>query len=218
MFSRITRRAARDSFTRLTTSPKRSFTATASAASRAISVPPPIAIPTSADFSAGASLMPSPTIATGPDRFGSSRSSAKAFSLSSGISSARYSMPSSMAMRLATRSASPVNITGMMLSFLSSASALFASLRATSRKANAPMTSPSFRTTTAVLPSSSCEASQSFISPSGTLFRRLAAPIWYKAPSMRPSTPAPAMVLACSSTGRSRLRFSAASTTARASG
>ena len=51
------------------TSLKRLFIRTTSAASIAISVPAPIAIPMSALVSAGASLIPSPTIATFPFSF-----------------------------------------------------------------------------------------------------------------------------------------------------
>ena len=51
------------------TSLKRLFISTTSAASMAISVPAPMAIPMSALVRAGASLMPSPTMATLPFSF-----------------------------------------------------------------------------------------------------------------------------------------------------
>ena len=68
-------------------------TSTTSALSMAMSVPPPIAKPTSAAFKAGESLMPSPTIATPffvrPESFAfSSRHACTARSLSSGSTSA----------------------------------------------------------------------------------------------------------------------------------
>ena len=84
-----------------------SSTRTMSAASAAMSLPmPPMAMPTAARFRAGASLMPSPTMHTGPDRasYWSIRRS-----LSSGRQPASYSvMPSRPATAAAVRSPSPV--------------------------------------------------------------------------------------------------------------
>ncbi len=81
-----------------------------SAVSSAASLPAaPIAIPTSARASAGASLTPSPTIATGPCAL---RSSSIAATLSSGSSSARTSStPSSAAIASAVPAPSPVSMT-----------------------------------------------------------------------------------------------------------
>ena len=95
------------------------LTNTIPAASIATFVPAPTAIPTSACVSAGASLIPSPTIATLFPLFCSS------FTLSalcSGKTSAKYSStPSSSDTHLATASASPVIIAICTPSFLSCA-------------------------------------------------------------------------------------------------
>ena len=81
-----------------------------SAASIATSVPVPMAMPTSACASAGASLMPSPTIA---DTLASPAGALRpASALSSGSTSARTrSMPTCAAMASAVRRLSPVSIT-----------------------------------------------------------------------------------------------------------
>ena len=83
---------------------------TTSAVSKATSVPaPPMAMPTVALASAGASFTPSPTIAVGP-YLRSRRSTAT--TLSSGSRSAmNSSTPTWAAMLAATRSLSPVSIT-----------------------------------------------------------------------------------------------------------
>ena len=90
-------------------------------ASTAISVPVPIAIPASAAVSAGASFIPSPTIATFPKRL--SRLTASAFP--SGISSAiTSSTPTVFPTASAVRLLSPVSITTfipMLLSRLTAA-------------------------------------------------------------------------------------------------
>src|SRR5215207_52895 len=79
-----------------------------SAASMATSVPVPMATPTSACASAGASLMPSPTMATFSPSLCSRFTSA---ALSCGSTSARTrSMPSSRAMASAVRRLSPVSM------------------------------------------------------------------------------------------------------------
>ena len=62
MVARLRRTAA-------VTSLRRLFTTTMSAASMATSVPAPIAMPLSATVSAGASLIPSPTMVTLPSVF-----------------------------------------------------------------------------------------------------------------------------------------------------
>jgi len=78
----------------------------------ATSVPEPMAIPTSALVSAGASLTPSPTIAT---NFPSDWSCSTFVSFSSGRTSAKYwSIPSSSETALATSSESPVSIATSM--------------------------------------------------------------------------------------------------------
>ena len=94
---------------------------TTSAVSTATSVPAPMAMPTSACASAGASLTPSPTIATRrPARWSSATRSA----LSPGRTSAMTSsMPSSAAMRCAVARLSPVSMTGRMPCVASAATA-----------------------------------------------------------------------------------------------
>jgi len=80
--------------------------------SMATSVPEPMAIPTSALVSAGASLTPSPTIATNFLRTGVVRPSCPS---PSGRTSAKYwSIPSSSETALATSSESPVSIATSM--------------------------------------------------------------------------------------------------------
>ena len=64
--TRIVRRVRRESWIAVTTARRSPRISVTSDASIATSVPVPIAIPTSACASAGASLMPSPTIATPP--------------------------------------------------------------------------------------------------------------------------------------------------------
>ncbi|CVB88142.1 Uncharacterised protein [Serratia marcescens] len=79
------------------------------AVSMAMSLPPPIAMPTSACASAGASLMPSPTIAT---RWPCACSCLIAAALPSGSTPAiTRSIPASLAMALAVTGLSPVSIT-----------------------------------------------------------------------------------------------------------
>ena len=91
MFWRMLAIVRRDRSTMAATSVTRPCSTAASAVSSATSVPPPMAMPTSAAASAGASLMPSPTLATIlPARLSSSTMRC----LSSGSSSARASMPS----------------------------------------------------------------------------------------------------------------------------
>ena len=89
------------------TSRRRLLTRTTDAASIATSVPAPMAIPVSARVSAGASLIPSPTMATLPCSF-SLRISA---SLPSGSTPAMTSStPACAPMAFAVRSLSPVSI------------------------------------------------------------------------------------------------------------
>ena len=99
------------------TSVSRECITTTSAASMATSVPAPMAMPTVARFNAGASLMPSPTMATVPR---SSRRRITA-SLPSGSTPAMTSStPASRPMALAVRALSPVSITTRMPMFCSS--------------------------------------------------------------------------------------------------
>ena len=92
------------------------FMRTTSAASMATSVPAPMAMPMSALVSAGASLMPSPTMMVFPFSL-SSRITA---SLPSGRTPATTSLtPASRPMASAVRRLSPVSITTCMPMFLS---------------------------------------------------------------------------------------------------
>ncbi len=107
------------------------FTSTASALSMAISVPFPIANPMSASLSAGASLIPSPTIITARRaRFGSPAFSRISLctdlSLSSGSTSAYTQLleiPASSAMYSAQERLSPVSMTTFPHSAFSSLTA-----------------------------------------------------------------------------------------------
>ena len=120
----------------------------ASAVSSATSVPLPIAIPMVDAFIAGASLIPSPTIASGPRAF----SSVTALTLSAGNNPALNSSPSSPAIAAAARGLSPVRITPCTPSLCSAATASFASSRRVSRSASIPFATPSCRTVTTVCP------------------------------------------------------------------
>ena len=102
------RSVARDSAIAAGTSARSLCMSTMSALSMAMSVPAPMAMPTSARASAGASLMPSPTMATAPCR----ASSRTARSLSSGSTPAiTSSTPTRRWMACAVRSLSPVSMT-----------------------------------------------------------------------------------------------------------
>ena len=105
------------------------------AASMATSVPPPMAMPMSAAARAGASLMPSPTIATTPVFF----SSATVAALSAGSTSAWTSlMPSASATTLALPRLSPVSRWLLMLRALSCCTACSAPALRVSPKARGP--------------------------------------------------------------------------------
>ena len=108
--ARLSRRAAG-------TSRRLLFISTTSAASRATSVPAPMAMPVSARVSAGASFMPSPTMATLPWVL-SRRITA---SLPSGSTPAiTSSTPACLPMAWAVRSLSPVSMTTLRPMFCSS--------------------------------------------------------------------------------------------------
>ena len=108
---RIVRMAARLRRTAKASPPKSAFIRVTSAVSIACAVPvaPPIAMPTSAAAKAGASLIPSPTIATGPCSLCRLRIAA---SLSAGSNSARTSVtPTWLPIVWAAPWLSPVNMT-----------------------------------------------------------------------------------------------------------
>ena len=116
----------------------------ASAVSNATSVPPPIAIPTSAAASAGASLMPSPTLPMGP-RPAACQSRTYA-ALSSGISSPYASMPKRPPVAATVRALSPLSMTACTPKRDSAARPSMASSRGSSRTAIKPSKrSPSTR-------------------------------------------------------------------------
>ncbi|MNL22107.1 hypothetical protein D3C87_1434340 [compost metagenome] len=110
-----------------------------------------MAMPTSAAASAGASLMPSPILATvKPDLFNSPTMRC----LSSGRSSARTSMPNCRPIASAVRRLSPVRMTTWMPASVSALTPAAASGRGSSRMAIAPTISLSATSTETVLPSS----------------------------------------------------------------
>ena len=127
------------------------FIRTTSAASIATSVPAPIAIPMSARVSAGASLMPSPTMATLP-RFRSFRITR---SFPSGRTPAiTSSTPACAPIAWAVRSLSPVSMTTCSPMFWSSRIACPLSSLIVSATAISPMYSPFRQKYSAVFPSS----------------------------------------------------------------
>ena len=121
------------------TSSSELFTRTISAASMAISVPAPIAIPMFALVSAGASFIPSPTIMT----FASSMSSLTTFSLPSGSTPAiTLSTPTWAPIAFAVLSLSPVSMTIESPIFCISSTAFLLSSFTTSATAIIPSTFP----------------------------------------------------------------------------
>ena len=138
------------------TSLRRLLTSTTSAASMATSVPAPMAMPTSARVSAGASLMPSPTMATLPRALRRRISR----SLPSGSTPAiTSSTPACAPMALAVRALSPVSMTTRMPMFCSARMACGLSGLSTSATAMTPSSLPPRAKKSGVLPScASCFA------------------------------------------------------------
>ena len=197
------------------TSVRRLWMSTTSAASIATSVPAPMAIPTSARVSAGASLMPSPTIATFP----ASASWRMTCSLPSGFTPAMTrSTPASRPTACAVRSLSPVSITTRMPIPCSSRTAWGLSALMASATAITPRSLPSRAKNRGVLPdSASCSAC--LRTPSFTWARWLMnsmLPPVMAAPSTAADRPLPGT--ARKSTASGRLRSPAYARTARASG
>lgn len=131
------------------------FTSIMSAASIAMSVPVPIAIPTFACFNAGASFIPSPTNAT----YSFSCIFFIVFAFSSGSTSAiTSSIPVCFAMYFAVNSLSPVSIIVLYPLFFSSCIACFESSLIVSATLIIPIISLFFDTSIVVFPSfsSSC--------------------------------------------------------------
>ena len=143
------------------TSDNRLFISTTSAASTATSAPAPIAIPTSALVSAGASFIPSPTITTFPF-FCSSRIT---LSLPSGSTPAiTSSTPAFAPIAFAVRSLSPVSIATYMPIFCISFIACGLSSLIVSATAIIPQSSPLRAKNNGVFPSSESRSDFSFIS------------------------------------------------------
>ena len=138
------------------TSLKRLFISTTSAASMAMSVPAPIAIPMSALVSAGASLIPSPTMATLPFVL----SLRITLSFPSGSTPAiTSSTPACAPIAFAVRSLSPVSITTWIPMFWSSFTALGLSSLITSATAMIPINVPFWLKNSGVFPcSDKCSA------------------------------------------------------------
>ena len=133
------------------TSLRRLLTSTTSAASMATSVPAPMAMPMSARVSAGASLMPSPTMATLPRALRRRISR----SLPSGSTPAiTSSTPACAPMALAVRALSPVIMTTRMPMLRSSRMACGLSGLSTSATATMPSSSPPRAKNSGVLPAS----------------------------------------------------------------
>src|SRR5688572_31616519 len=134
------------------TMPRRSpLTSVTAALSIATSVPLPIAMPTSAFASAGASLIPSPAIATTwPSRW--RRSTTSAFCAGSTSASTR-SIPTILATASAVARRSPVTITTVMPSLRSDCTASRALGLIGSVTASNPADLPSIATKTTVCPS-----------------------------------------------------------------
>ncbi len=217
MFCQMLRIVARDSATRLATSATRPWRIAASAVSSATSVPPPIAIPTSAAASAGASLMPSPTWAT---ICPSARSASTMRCLSAGRSSAQTAMPSAPPMAAAVQALSPVSITVAMPASRSARRPAAASGRGSSRTAMRPAaSSPETRTDT-VLPASLSAAIRDLASsPRATCSSAAAGESSATAsPPTLPATPLPGKALAFATGGTGTLSAFALARIARASG
>ncbi len=179
----------------------------------------PIAIPTSAWASAGASFTPSPIISTAAPVCWSSLT---AEILSSGNRLARYSMPSSSATLAATRSLSPVNSTmRLMPSLLSARTASLTPARSTSATATSPTTPLVAATKKTVFPFISSAWAACAWAASSLMLRSLNKrrfPITHSMPSTMPTTPRPESDVNCSTVPCARPRSSAACTIARANG
>ncbi len=156
------RRAERLNLMAAGTSARVLFISTTSAASMATSVPAPMAMPISAEVRAGASLMPSPTMATLPF-FLRSRITA---SLPSGRTPAMTSStPASEPMAFALLSLSPVSITTWMPMLCSLLIAAGLSSRMASATAIKPKKRLPFKKARGVLPAAA-SSSAFFLSAS----------------------------------------------------
>ena len=164
---------------------------TTSALSMAMSVPAPMAMPTSARASAGASLMPSPTMATRPcaERRRISRS------LSSGSTPAMTSSaPTRRWIACAVRSLSPVSITVRKPMARNSSSAAALEGLTVSATATRPHTLPPQAKNKGVLPSSASSRARGSNAEASTpaCCINLALPANAHAPPTFARTPPPA--------------------------
>ena len=164
---------------------------TTSAASIAISVPAPMAMPISALVSAGASLIPSPTMATFPFRF----SDRITLSLPSGRTPAiTSSTPAWAPIAFAVRSLSPVSITTWIPIFCNSFTACGLSSLITSATAIMPASFPFLLKNSGVFPCSASSSAFCLVSPEISAFRiiNLRFPPQTVSPPMFPDRPFPA--------------------------
>ena len=205
------RRARRATATVATRSSRFELMRTTSALSRATSVPLPMAIPTSARARAGASLTPSPIMAT---RRPCDRSASTTVIFSSGRSPAwTRSIPSCLATARAVGSRSPVTIETSSPIARRAATAWRAEPRTASASSTVPAYAPSTSTwmgvTTPSPPSSAA---------SGTSGTRAEPPAATARPPTRALMPNPGSYSKASGTATGRPRLRACSTTASPSG
>ena len=198
----MVRKVARESRMASAAARRSPETSVRSEASMATSVPVPIASPRSAWARAGASLTPSPTMATtrpSPWR----RPITSAFSEGS-TSAMTSSMPTSAATARAVVSLSPVSSTGRSPSALSAATASAEVGLTVSATTSTPRTAPSQAATIAVRPcaSAACLAASSSAGIA-TLHSAMnaARPSTTPWPSTTPSTPRPSWLAKPSSAG-----------------
>ncbi len=192
---------------------------TISPLSIATSVPLPMAIPTSACASAGASLIPSPTNATTSRRSWRARTSC-AFSCGS-TPAWTFSIPTSRAIAFAVRGLSPVIIVTVRPIRFKSAIAVLVVGLSVSAMARMPASSPPAATRTAVFPTS-WKAVTLISAFGGTAMPRSRRKGWFpirtSSPSTTALTPLPPKVLNRSDAGTVTPALSARRTTATASG
>ncbi|MBA7481510.1 hypothetical protein ES707_16984 [subsurface metagenome] len=182
-----------------------------------MSVPPPIAIPTSACISAGASLMPSPTMATWASDW-SPRTMA-AFSCGKTLAWTS-SIPSSRATHCAARLLSPVTRIGFSPALRKLATARPASDRIVSPSAMMPSALLLRATPITVRPAASSSSIRERSAPKSTprSANKRGLPTRTSEPSIRASTPLPGSASNDSTSGGVTPRSNAALSTACASG
>ena len=213
------RRVARDRAAASAISIRLLFISTMSADSMATSVPAPMARPTSAVTSAGASLMPSPTMAT---LLPSACNPCTTRALSWGSTWAMTRLtPTCRAMASAVRWLSPVSSTTSQPISRRAAMAAALSALTTSATAMTPSSDVPAAINSGVLPSSASLAAPDFISsltatPDVSINASL--PASSNVPSARAATPPPATAAKSDTGRRASPRFSASATIAPASG